>query len=651
MIEAPDSLYKGFVTVKAGTKSPTMKFKGVPSSELLTYDEIKDKDSYGGVLQDNTVMFDIDDEEMSNKLMDALEEKGVSCRVIATSRGMHFTMKQREDLVIEKHSTHTRLACGLVADIKCGSKAAVEVLTQDGHEREIIWDEINSKGGYDEFPVWMYPVSVDKEFVDMGEGDGRNEALFSYMATLMHRHFTKDQCIETAAVINNHVFSEPMTDEEFATVTRDGGFESIKPAFFDGKTFLHSVMASYLIDKLHIKRINGRINYYEGGVYRASTSYLCKQMELEVDSIKNHQEIEVLHRIDMQIDDNLDGCGDKDFIAFENGLYNIQTGDFRDFSPDIIVTNQIPHAYNPRAYSEDMDSMLDRITCHDQDVRDLLEECTGSMLYRSNQFRKSFLFTGGKRGGKSTYMDCLEKMIGKNNFEAVPLQDLADRFSTIRLYGKLANISDDIPSSFVNGNTASLFKKIVSGNEVKAEEKGEPVISFKPYCKLIFACNVIPRMSDDDSGAVKDRIAVIPFNAKFSVDDPDYDPYIEDKIMTEESMQYLINIGIRGLNRLLDHGGKYTEPAVVKAQMEQYEQINNPLMGFIAEYEDMLQQYWTCSDAYLAYRAYCEECQLKAMALPRFKQEIMKKTNATIGTTLSSNGRKMPTFMPKEKRE
>ena len=52
-------------------------------------------------------------------------------------------------------------------------------------------------------------------------------------------------------------------------------------------------------------------------------------------------------------------------------------------------------------------------------------------------------------------------MLGKQNISSLDLKKLGDRFSTVMLFGRLANIGDDISDEFIMD--ASIFKKIVTG--------------------------------------------------------------------------------------------------------------------------------------------------------------------------------------------
>jgi len=75
---------------------------------------------------------------------------------------------------------------------------------------------------------------------------------------------------------------------------------------------------------------------------------------------------------------------------------------------------------------------------------------------------------------------------------------------------------------------------------------------------------------------------LIPFTATFTADDEDFDPFIEDKVTTDEALSYLLNIGLRGLRRLL-HNNRFTEPKVVKEALEEYKTSNSTVLTWIEE--------------------------------------------------------------------
>jgi putative DNA primase/helicase len=212
-------------------------------------------------------------------------------------------------------------------------------------------------------------------------------------------------------------------------------------------------------------------------------------------------------------------------------------------------------------------------------------------------------------------------MVGEDNSSALDVSELKDRFRGSEMVGKLLNAGDDISDNFINDT--SMFKKLVSGERVTAEKKGVDAFKFSNYCKFIFSANSIPRMKDK-TGAVLDRLIIIPFNATFSKKDPDYDPHIKSKLSTEESMEYLIQVALDGLKRVLANNG-FSVSDKVQEELEKYHEKNDPVIGFIKELDievDILNN--SSKDVYLRYKIYCNDNNLTPLAHNAFSENLSR---------------------------
>lgn len=168
------NLYKGYVPTK--DKKSTIQFKGKTSKDLMTLEQVQDLSEYAGVLNDNTILIDVDDGEQAELLMQIVEEQQLDCKVICTSRGKHFLFRNDG---VQQCYTHVKVAIGLTVDVKVGSKTSYEVLKVNNEERFVEWD-IEEGLEYQTLPKWLTPVKTDIDFLNMKAGDGRNSALFSY---------------------------------------------------------------------------------------------------------------------------------------------------------------------------------------------------------------------------------------------------------------------------------------------------------------------------------------------------------------------------------------------------------------------------------------------------------------------------------------
>src|SRR5690606_21874509 len=226
------------------------------------------------------------------------------------------------------------------------------------------------------------------DFLDMEVGDGRNQALFNYILTLQASDFTVEEVRETIRIINKHVLKAPLSDSELEVILRDDAFK--KPIFFKGTTFLFDKFATYIKNNHHIIKINNQLHIYKDGVYVDGQFEIEAEMIRHISNLNRAKRNEVLAYLNILIRDNSQPS-DANLIAFKNGIYNIITDELLPFSPEIIITNKINWNYNPAAYSKLVDDTLNKIACHDKQIRMLLEEVIGYCLYRRNKYGNALL--------------------------------------------------------------------------------------------------------------------------------------------------------------------------------------------------------------------------------------------------------------------
>lgn len=610
-------LYRGYVATR--NKKCIEAFKDRDDFKIL--EEVQNLSEYAGILAENTILIDIDDAEQSEILMDIVEEFQLNCKVIQTSRGKHFLFKNTE---LHSCRTHARLAIGLQADIKVGFKATYEVLKVDGVERFVEWD-IEQNEQYELIPEWLFPIKSKVDFLNMDAGEGRNQELFNYILTLQSDGMGVEEIRKTIRIINRFVLKEPLSAEELEVIIRDEAFQ--KPVFFNKNTFLFDKFAAYIVNSCHIVKINGQLHIYNNGIYQNGYREIETIMIQHIPNLKKTQRREVIEY--MELIARTVKPADANYIAFKNGIYDVAHDEMIEPTPEIVITNRIEWNYNPDAYEELGDSTLNKLACGDPEIRALLEECIGYCMYRRNELGKAFILTGDKSNGKSTFLDVVKCILGEENISALDLKELGDRFSTAMLFGKLANIGDDIGDDFLQGSEVAIFKKVVTGDRIKAERKGQDPFEFNPYVKLLFSANDIPRMKDK-TGAVLRRLVIIPFNATFSKDDPDYRPFIKYNLIKEESIEYFINLGIQGLKRILINCD-FTKSDKVQMQIDGYEEENNPIVAFLAECDvemEIINE--PTNDVYKRYTVFCAENSMTPMSNIVFSKQLCKRLHLVV---------------------
>lgn len=606
-------LHKGYIMTR--NKISQMKFKDKGTSELLSLSVANQLPEYAGVLDSNTILIDIDNPKQFEILFKIVKNLRLKCRVYKSNRGGHFYFWNRG---VEDNKTHTKLAIGLTADIKVGSRNSYAVLKFQGKDREVLYDTKE----YQQIPNFLLPVSTKKDFIGLGEGEGRNQSLFSYILTLQKHNFAQDEIKQCIRLINDYVLDTPLEEHELEVILRDEAFGDEEKSFFQNKKFLFDKFAKYLVNNLKIIRINGQLHFYKDGIYKTGDYWIESKMIDYIPSLNGQQRSEVLKYMKLLVktDKNL---SPPHLIAFNNGIYDLECDNLVPFAPDIVLTNHIPWNYNPQAYSEVADKTLDKLACQDNEIRCLLEECIGSCFYSSNTLGggKAFILTGGGANGKSTYLTMIQNMLGEENISSLDLKELDVKFQNAELFGKLANIGDDISDEFITN--LSVFKKLVTGNRIQVQRKGERPFEFNNYAKMLFSANNLPRIKDK-TGAIMRRLLLIPFDAKFTVNDEDYDEHITYKLQTQEVMEYLILLGLKGLKRVIDNHN-YTKSKKVQEELEEYEIISNPILLFFKEEiteDDVLNE--PTNDIYRKYTEFCINNNFNQMSNMEFGRQVSK---------------------------
>ena len=593
-------------------KEPVHKFKDGVGTK--TWDEVKDFDNVAVIVPKGYVVLDFDttsDAEIMLRIVEALDLK---CRVMKTTRGIHVWFKSPEEA--PKNFIKNRLAVGIYCDRKAGGRNAYVKIKQDGKARE--WIRKVEAKDMEVVPKWLTSISAPSgkfDFKSMGEGSGRNQELFNYIVYLQTKGFNKDEIRETIHIINEYVFEDPLDEYEISTICRDEAFkpddviaEQIAKAEEKKSTFSHISVAEEIIENHRLIKYNGVIYEYDDNYYQPA-EFLRKYIRDAYYGIKNNQVNEVVSYIaDMREIRRGSIKVNPYVINLKNTRFDLRTGYCLEFSPDVIEFDRIPVTYDPSAYCADLDKMLNRVFLGDRETIELFEELVGAILLKHSKYQKAFLFTGKGSNGKSTIMDLLRTFVGATNYATLSLEEVSGQFKRVLLEHKLANFGDDI-DNVVMKDTGTL-KKMTAGNAITVEKKGEMAYSTELYATHIYSANEIPRSFDKTDGFYR-RWMIIPFNARFTVEDPDYDPLIEDKISTDTALSYLLNIGIRGAQRLIKNR-KFTEPDSVREALENYKADNSNTLSWIED-KELKEDYFLDNSTDKLYSDFTDWCKLSGI--------------------------------------
>jgi putative DNA primase/helicase len=382
------------------------------------------------------------------------------------------------------------------------------------------------------------------------------------------------------------------------------------------------------------------ILYYRDGVYVPGGDVLIeKECErLFGYSLSNKHLVEIKgHIMRMTYHKQADIDANNNIVNLKNGLYNIQTGEFKDHSPDYLSVNQKTIIYNPKARPKLFGVRYLKQVLYSTEIRTAIELMAYTFC-RDNIHEIIAILFGYGANGKSVFTGLLTALHGARNVSNVPLSSmLKNTFALSDLENKDVNIDTELSSATIQD--AAILKKLTGRQPIRIERKHERAYDTILHAKLFFSANKIPQ-TDDDSDAYYRRNIVISFPNRFEGmnDDPD----LLAKLTTEEELSGIFNVLMIALQRLLKNNSIFVNEKTIQSRREKYEMAANPIGSFIehAVAKDSEESDKTPKDLlYNVYKRYCKENKLAVETKENFGKILKNRYHYKEGRESSGERR------------
>jgi len=292
--------------------------------------------------------------------------------------------------------------------------------------------------------------------------------------------------------------------------------------------------------------------------------------------------------------------------------------------PELLSTRRFDIEYNPEAKCENWIKVVNEILEDDENKVNLLQEYFGLCLTRDMRQEKALFLLGEGANGKSVMLFVLQELLGESNYSTLSVGNFKEKHALECLVGKLANISTETTANGIIED--SNFKAIVSGDAIYIEPKFKKGFSYRPFCKLIFALNTMPK-TNDRTDAFFRRMLIVKFNKQF----PDFEQDKTLKYALLNELDGIFNWCLGGLLRLRERGGFYISKEM-QDEIFEFKKDNNTVLGFLEEdcrYDSA--GVISKSELYKAYQAWCGDNGSYALGKNNFGKEIKKLKNVTDG--------------------
>ena len=394
-----------------------------------------------------------------------------------------------------------------------------------------------------------------------------------------------------------------------------------------GLKFLPFVLAKHLSETRDVYYGGESFLIYENGVYNISGEKEAGRIIMDymlpnyciMASIRDCRE-----QWDILVSKDFDDFNRNPYLVnVRNGLLDIRDMSFKEHTPSYLSTVQLNVEYNPQVDCPQFKKFLNEVL--DCKLIPLVQEIVGYLLTTNTASQKAFVFWGPARTGKSTLLWVVEYLLlGKKNVSNIPWQEIGDKFKTAELLGKLANVFSDLPSKSIDDT--GIFKVVTGEDYLMAEKKNKNPFKFKPFARLVFSCNELPRNYVDRTEGFYRRLIIVPFSRQ--IDKSKIDKSLKYKFQREK--EGILNWALEGLKRLYENNFEFSENELTDGVKKEYKRENNNVISFVEECCE-LDGLFSCSriEIYEAYKEFCVEAGLKALSQIKFNKELEGNFNIT----------------------
>lgn len=266
-------------------------------------------------------------------------------------------------------------------------------------------------------------------------------------------------------------------------------------------------------------------------------------------------------------------------LNVKNGTIDLKTGKLLPHNREHLITKIAPVEYKEDATAPMWEAFMLRIFEGNKEIINFLQRAVGYSLTGSTKEQCLFISHGSGANGKSTFLDCIQDMIGDYAKNTNMNTFLAKQNDT-----STNDIARLVGSRFVGAMEAdegkklseSLVKQLTGGDKISARFLHKEFFDYVPTFKIWMGTNHKPVIKGTDNGIWR-RIMLIPFAVTIPPEERDKD--LPKKLVTEISG--ILNWAIKGCLEWQRNGLR--PPQEVRAATDDYRAEMDMIKSFLNE--------------------------------------------------------------------
>jgi len=410
-----------------------------------------------------------------------------------------------------------------------------------------------------------------KEIEELTKEELLSRIFFDYMFSI-NDIFAKQDAIAKAESRANELKIKPQFKEIMKVYKKQ---EVTQNKLISNLQIKHNEVAEQILNENSIALYENDLYIYKDGVYIKDKKEIDKKTIKIIPEATSYFRNEVyqdliLNATEMKIDK------ERGVINFKNGLFSLKDKKIYQHTPKFFSINQIQTNLNFEAKKvQAIDDVLNKLSSNKPERKQTILEMIGYSMTTSVKLQKAFILYGETaRNGKSTLINIITELIGKENLGRVSFEDMnKNRFASSGIKGKILNIGSEMSEDYILD--VSNFKMFITGDDLEIEEKFKPKQIISPYAKFIFNANKLPNVADKTNGFYR-RLQIIPLETSFT--DKDAKNFDFQKLVSNEALEYLAKIALEAYMSMSEHFSNYKES---NEEVSKYKIASNSILNFI----------------------------------------------------------------------
>lgn len=338
---------------------------------------------------------------------------------------------------------------------------------------------------------------------------------------------------------------------------------------------------------------------FEDGIWREKGESIIRRKCLELTNnllrSKNIGQVKTIIKSRNEIYLDEDGFEPKDYVVpFQNGVYDVQEQEFRDFkkSDNFTFKHNVRYVENPEEYAQEHDIDIDQHQGKTEDFLwdlqdtqrkvDILKETAALSLLSNYPIDEAPILYGGGSNGKNMFVRLLQEMT--DNGHSINLDEMTDdTFAKKELENKTFVFFDEMQ----NINSPGKLKDFIGNENMRVRPMRDTGYMAKQRATPVIAANELPKAPEQNDGFFR-RFKIVDFPFQFtSQDDGNKDKKprgeIQEEYMNDHALNLFASSVVSQLKQVVKQEG-FTSSQPIDVTRQQWNIRSSPVYSFLDQF-------------------------------------------------------------------